>query len=122
MKRLSPREMRRAQERMLKNLGLNVEEMGQAEEVVIKLGERVITLRGPLVYAVKTGGEKIFQIIGGEEVAAQVVETKPVYEPSEEDVSLVMAQTGASEEEAKKALLDSGGDLAKAILMIRSRR
>ncbi|MEM0349753.1 MAG: nascent polypeptide-associated complex protein [Candidatus Caldarchaeum sp.] len=122
MKRLSPREMRRAQERMLKSLGLNVEEIGQADEVVIKLGERVITLKGPLVYAVKTGGEKVFQIIGGEEVAAQVEETKPVYMPSEEDVSLVMAQTGVSEDEAKKALVESGGDLAKAILILRSRR
>ncbi|MEM4495188.1 MAG: nascent polypeptide-associated complex protein, partial [Candidatus Caldarchaeum sp.] len=121
MKRLSPREMRRAQERMLKSLGLNVEEIGQADEVVIKLGERVITLKGPLVYAVKTGGEKVFQIIGGEEVAAQVEETKPVYMPSEEDVSLVMAQTGVSEDEAKKALVESGGDLAKAILILRSR-
>ncbi|MDW8084266.1 MAG: nascent polypeptide-associated complex protein [Candidatus Caldarchaeum sp.] len=122
MKRLSPREMRRAQERMLKSLGLDIEEVGQAEEVVIKLSDRTIVLKGPNVLAVKTGGEKIFQLVGGELSEETKPETMHAYVPSEEDISLVMAQAGVSEEDAKNALYQSGGDLAKAILMLRSRR
>jgi nascent polypeptide-associated complex subunit alpha len=38
----------------------------------------------------------------------------------EEDVRLVADQTGKSMEEAKKALEETGGDLAKAILLIQS--
>jgi len=38
----------------------------------------------------------------------------------EEDVRLVADQTGKSLEEARKALEESGGDLAKAILLLQS--
>ncbi|MEM0440109.1 MAG: nascent polypeptide-associated complex protein [Candidatus Caldarchaeum sp.] len=122
MKRLSPREMRRAQERMLKSLGLDIEEVGQAEEVVIKLENRTITLKGPSVLVVKTGGEKVFQLVGGEVFEEAKKEQPTTYVPSDEDVSLVIAQTGVSEEEARGALMQTSGDLAKAILLLRSKR
>jgi len=35
-------------------------------------------------------------------------------------VALVAAQAGVSEEEARRALIEAGGDLAKAILSLRS--
>jgi nascent polypeptide-associated complex subunit alpha len=38
----------------------------------------------------------------------------------EEDARLVADQTGKSLEEAKKALEECGGDLAKAILLLQS--
>ncbi|MCS7109930.1 MAG: nascent polypeptide-associated complex protein [Candidatus Caldarchaeum sp.] len=114
--------MRRAQERMLKSLGLDIEEIGQADEVVIKLSDRVIVLKGPSVLAVKTGGEKVFQLVGGEVSEEKTAEPAPVYVPSDDDISLVVAQTGVSEEQAKNALSQSGGDLAKAILLLRSKR
>ncbi|MEM2237486.1 MAG: nascent polypeptide-associated complex protein [Candidatus Caldarchaeum sp.] len=121
MKRLSPRELRRAQERLLKNLGLDVEELGTAEEVVIKLASRQITIRNPLVYSMKTGAEHVIQVVGGEMQEAKA-EAKQVYTPTEEDVTLVVSQTGASEEDARAALAEAEGDLAKAILTLRSRR
>ncbi|MEM4302846.1 MAG: nascent polypeptide-associated complex protein [Candidatus Caldarchaeum sp.] len=121
MKRLSPRELRRAQERLLKNLGLDVEEMGTAEEVVIKLASRQIIIRNPLVYSMKTGGEHVIQVVGGELQEAKA-EAKQVYTPTEEDVTLVVSQTGVSEEDARTALAEAEGDLAKAILTLRSRR
>lgn len=114
--------MRRAQERMLKSLGLDIEEIGQAEEVVIKLENRIITIKGPSVLLVKTGGEKVFQLVGGELLEQAKVEQPPSYVPSEDDVMLVVAQTGVSEEEARGALMQTSGDLAKAILMLRSKR
>uniref|UniRef100_A0A7C5U443 Nascent polypeptide-associated complex protein n=1 Tax=Caldiarchaeum subterraneum TaxID=311458 RepID=A0A7C5U443_CALS0 len=114
--------MRRAQERMLKSLGLDIEEVGQAEEVVIKLENRTITLKGPSVLVVKTGGEKVFQLVGGEVFEEAKKEQPKTYVPSDEDVSLVIAQTGVSEEEARGALMQTSGDLAKAILLLRSKR
>ncbi|MEM4352096.1 MAG: nascent polypeptide-associated complex protein [Candidatus Caldarchaeum sp.] len=121
MKRLSPREVRRAQERLLKNMGLAVEELGVAEEVVVKLPNKTMTIKGPSVYTLKTGGETVIQVVGGELAEAEAVE-KQAYTPSEEDVMLVASQTGVSDEEARKALVEAGGDLAKAILGLRSRR
>lgn len=107
---------------MMKSLGLDVEEFGQAEEVVIKLADRVISLKGPSVFAVKTGGERFFQLVGGEITEESKIVPAQPYEPTDEDVSLVVAQTGVSDQEARNALAMSGGDLAKAILLLRSKR
>lgn len=111
------------QERLLKNLGLDVQELGTAEEVVIKLSSKQIIIKNPLVYSMKTGGEQVFQVVGGESQEAEAgAAVKPVYTPSEEDVTLVVSQTGVSEEDARNALAEAEGDLAKAILTLRSRR
>ncbi|MEM1945707.1 MAG: nascent polypeptide-associated complex protein [Candidatus Caldarchaeum sp.] len=123
MKRLSPRELRRMQERLLKNLGLDVEELGTAEQVVIKLASRQIVIQNPSVYSMKAGGEHVIQIVGGELQEAEAeAEARPAYTPSEEDVTLVVSQTGASEEDARNALAEAEGDLARAILTLRARR
>ena len=120
MKRLGPRELRRLQSRMMGNLGLDIEEMGVADRVVIKLADKEIILKGPSVIAMKVEKERIYQIVGGEVVEEE--EAPPAYEPSQEDIVLVAAQTGVGDEDARKALIETGGDLAKAILLLKSRR
>lgn len=122
MKRLSSRELRRLQQRMMVNLGLNMEEVGVAREVVIKLENKELVVKGPSVLRIVAGGENVFQVVGGE-ISERAYEEKPVEEEvefPEEDVYLVASQAGASEEEARQALKEAGGDLAKAILLLKS--
>jgi nascent polypeptide-associated complex subunit alpha len=121
LKRLSPRELKRLQSRMLGNLGLDVEELGTAESVTIRLSDREIVLKNPVVVSLKMDKEKIFQVIGGEFSESVGAGAAAIFEPSPEDVLLVVSQAGVSEEIARKALIDTGGDLAKAILLLRSR-
>ena len=47
-------------------------------------------------------------------------EQKPLF--TEEDIELVMQETGCSREEAIKALEETKGDIAEAILLIKSRK
>ena len=116
VRRLSPREQRRLLERM----GLSVRNLENVLEVQIRLTDRVITLRNPVVSVVEVrGGGRIYQV-SGEEVEAPVA--PPQLNISEEDVQLVAAQANCSLEEARAALRESGGDIAKAILLITSRR
>ena len=126
-KRLSPRELRRMQARMLSNLGLDVKELGVAYEVIIKLQGKEIVVRNPSVVSLQVEKENVFQIIGGEvsereERIIQEEAEQKGYEPSQEDILLVASQTGSSEEEARRALIETEGDLAKAILMLKSRK
>jgi len=67
------------------------------------------------VYRLRTkeGGLAIYNVMGREEV-----EEAEEISLSEEDVKLVMEQTGATRERAIQALVESGGDLAAAILRI----
>lgn len=119
MRRLSGRELRR----LTKRMGLNLKEMEGVEEVVIKLSDKEIVIKNPTVSIVEIkGGGRIYQITGKEEERSIIEETVPEeIEISEEDIQLVVAQTGVSPEEAKKALMESGGDLAKAIMLLSSR-
>ncbi len=124
LKRVSPRALRRMQERILSSAGIEVNELGEAD-VTIDFGDRKVTLRRAKVVQVGGPVGKMYQIVGGEEVSGEEVSTAQEaqhgIEVSEEDVALVAAQAGVSEEEARRALIEAGGDLAKAILYLRSR-
>ncbi|MCK4669464.1 Nascent polypeptide-associated complex protein, partial [Candidatus Bathyarchaeota archaeon] len=87
------------------------------EQVVIKTGNKEITIQQPEVAIMEMQGQKIFQVTGGKitEKAAERKLTLP-----EEDLRLVADQTGKSLEEARKALEECEGDLAKAILLLQS--
>jgi len=122
MRKLSPRQLRRMQARMLGNLGLNLKELGVAEEVFIRLPDREIILKNPSILEMKIEGETIYQVVGGELQEKEPERVEEAYEPSQEDVLLVAAQAGASEEEARSALIETEGDLAKAILLLKSKK
>jgi nascent polypeptide-associated complex subunit alpha len=99
-------------------MGLNMDAVPDVEQVVIKTGTKEITIEQPEVAIVQMQGQKIFQVTGGT-VTEKAAERKPLG-VAEEDVRLVADQTGKSVDEARKALEDCQGDLAKAILLLQS--
>ncbi|RLE50960.1 MAG: hypothetical protein DRJ21_01085, partial [Candidatus Methanomethylicota archaeon] len=58
----------------------------------------------------------------GEVTSAPKEKVEEKIEIPEEDIQLVAAQAGVSLEEARKALIEAEGDLAKAILSLTSAR
>ena len=113
-RRVNPREARR----MMQRMGMNMDAMADVEQVTIKTSGKEIVIEQPEVAILEVQGQKIFQVTGGK-VTEKVVERKATV--PEEDVRLVADQTGKSVEEARKALEESGGDLAKAILLLQSK-
>jgi len=59
-------------------------------------------------------GQKTYQITGNPKIIDRKEEIK------EEDIKLVIEQTGKSEEEAIKALEETNGDIAEAIMKLTS--
>lgn len=114
-RRVNPREARR----MMQRMGMNMNAVEDVQQVVIKTGSKEIVIEGPEVAILEVQGQKIFQVAGGK-ITEKALERKAAA-ISEEDARLVADQTGKSLEEAKKALEESGGDLAKAILLLQSR-
>ena len=98
--------------RMLDKMGLNMQEMTNIEEVVIRTDSKEIFLIKPQVIEMKGKESTIFQIIAGD------IEEKEREVPtfSEEDIILVMQQASRSREKAILALTDTKGDIAQAIL------
>lgn len=105
---MNPRQMKK----LMKQLGIKMEELEEVEEVVLRMKGKEIILKEPTVTVMVVQGEKTYQIIPGSE------EVREVLEISEEDIRLVMEQAGVDYNTAKKALEEAKGDLAEAILKL----
>ena len=110
----------------MQRMGMSMDSIGDVTQVIIKTAGKDILIEEPEVAIMQMGGQKIFQVVGGivterapqKEEPAGVSKGKPAV--SEEDAQLVADQTGKSLEEAQRALEESEGDLAKAILLLQS--
>jgi len=108
MMRSGNREMRR----MLDKMGLEMKDLGDVEEVIIKTRTKEIFLNKPQIIEMKGKDSTIFQII-----ATSIEEAvKEVPSLSEDDITLVMQQASVSRDKAMMALTESKGDIAQAIL------
>jgi nascent polypeptide-associated complex subunit alpha len=105
------RQARRAMER----LGINMKEIPDVQEVIIKTSDKEMHIKGASVSEVNAQGNRIFQVMG--EVEEVAVEKKAF---NEEDVLLVQQQANVSRERAVAALDESGGEVARAILKLTS--
>ncbi len=116
-RRMNPRDARR----MMQRMGMNMEGVEDVTEVIIRTPTKEIVVEAPEVAIVNVQGQKIFQVAGGN-VSERAPQRQAGAAPkvSEEDVQLVAGQTGKSAEQARAALEESGGDLAKAILLLQS--
>ncbi len=113
----NPRELRR----MLRRMGIRVEELSNVKSVSIVLGDHEIIIRNPQVSVMTVQGQKIYQIVGGQEEKVEVSAESGMVEEitfSDDDIKFVMEQAGVDRELAVRALKEAGGDIAKAILLI----
>lgn len=116
---------------MMKQLGIDVVDIEDVQEVIIRTPTKdyvfdeasvtIMTAQGQKTYQV-TGTPKVVQKGGGAPTAPAPVKTAPSPPPRleivEDDVKLVAAQSGKKPSEARKALEESNGDIAEAILKL----
>ncbi|MEM1980949.1 MAG: nascent polypeptide-associated complex protein [Candidatus Hadarchaeales archaeon] len=106
-----PRKLDRRQlDRLMRQMGMKTTELEEVEEVRIRTKKEEIVLTHPTVLLTEIGGMRTYQV-SGEERREMVL--------PEEDVRLVMEQTGASEQEVREELKRTGGNLAEAILRLK---
>ena len=119
--RVNPRQMRQAMKRM----GIEQEELDGVEEVIIRTADKEFVIRGATVTAITAQGQKIWQVMGEPIVRDRADAKKPeASAPAaipDEDVQLVAEKAGVSEEDARKALEECGGEPAEAIIRLMSR-
>lgn len=97
-------------EGMLKQLGMKMENI-TATQVVIKTDTGDITINDPQVVKTTMKGQIVYQVSGNVNEATF----------TEEDVKLVMDQTGIQDrKKAEKALQESNGEVVEAIMKLKS--
>mgnify|MGYP001559297761 CR=1 FL=1 len=90
----------------MKKMGVKQEEI-DAYEVIIRTHNGDYSIKNPEVMKVEMMGQESLQITG---------EMERVVAGRNDDVKLVMEQARCSEDEARRALEKSNGDIAQAIL------
>ncbi|MHA1458257.1 MAG: nascent polypeptide-associated complex protein [Promethearchaeota archaeon] len=133
------RQMRRRmqqQRRRMQQQGIEMDQI-DATRVIIESQDKTLVIDQPEVILMKQMGQEMYQIIGDAEeyssgeftieegVDAKSLEptddtiSKPVI--TENDIMLVAAQANVDKEEANAALIDSDGDIAKAIIYLKNK-
>lgn len=114
---------------MMNQMGMKMDELGDIKRVILQGDKREIVIEGPQVTSINVQGTKMYQVAGGRETegkpsTATTGTTEPEEAPleiPEEDILLVAQQANVSIEVAKRALEDSEGDLAQAIIKLQTR-
>ena len=110
----------------MQRMGMSMDNVQDVQQVVIRTASKDIVIDAPEVAILNMGGQKMYQVVGGSitekapGTSISVTSGTEAFVASEEDARLVADQTGKSVEEAKRALEECEGDLAKAILLLPS--
>lgn len=118
---------------MMKRLGMTSEAVEDVEEVVIRTRAEEHVIKAPDVTVVTVQGVRTYQVVGEVTVRPRTAPSAPTAGKTptslevpatlpEEDVQLVVDQTGVSRADAVRALEAAGGAPAEAILSLLSRR
>jgi nascent polypeptide-associated complex subunit alpha len=126
----------RQMRRRMQQQGIDMEQVN-ATRVIIESYDKTLVIDQPEVVLMRQMGQEIYQVIGEseeypvgevqfgekkeeeEERIIEESETKPII--TENDIMLVAAQAKVSKEAANAALIDSEGDIAKAILFLKNK-
>jgi nascent polypeptide-associated complex subunit alpha len=116
---------------MMRKMGIEQEELEGVEQVVIVTRDREIVFTAPDVVAVTAQGQTTYQVsgkgverprgAGGISTGADAVAGAPparARKYSEDDVQLVMQQTGAPEAKVRAALDATDGEVAEAMIRL----
>ncbi len=106
--RMNPRQMNQ----MMKRFGISVTEIDNVKKVIIQTDKKEYIFDEANVSIMDAQGQKTYQITGKVRIVSKEDEIP------KEDIDLVVEQTGKSVEEAKKALKETKGDIAEAIMKL----
>jgi nascent polypeptide-associated complex subunit alpha len=107
--------------RMMEKMGVKMNELPEVSQVIIRTSAKDIIIDSPVVTMVTVQGQAMYQIAGGN-ISEVTVQASVAAGPPEADIQLVAQQTGSSLEDSRKALIEAGGDLARAILILKGQQ
>ena len=99
-------------QQMMRRLGINVKNIDNVEKIIIQTDSKEYIFEDAEVTLMEAQRQKTYQITGTPKIKSREEETQ------NDDIKLIMDQTGKTEEEAKKALKETNGDIAEAILKL----
>ncbi len=107
---VNPRQM----QQMMRQMGMSQDELDATEVIIKTKGGKCLVFENPSVQKITMQGQTTFQLSG--DFIEQ--EDKVEISISKDDLNMVVEQAGVSIDEARKALEESNGDIAEAIVKL----
>jgi nascent polypeptide-associated complex subunit alpha len=121
MRGVNPRQVKQA----MRKLGIETEDLEDVQDVVIRTKSKQYVITDASVTIMTAQGQKTYQITGETEIlplsqtpAEPEAGTPAPTQIPEDDIKLVMSQTGASREKVIEALRATDGQPAEAIIKL----
>jgi len=108
---MNPKQMKQM-ERQMKKMGMEMKDIPGVKEVIIRFEDKELIIPNAQVNTMNIIGKETYQVTGN----AVEVEIDEDLVITDDDIEMVSSQAGISKSNAEKALIDTKGDLAKAIL------
>jgi len=105
---MNPKQM----QKMMQQMGIKNEEIIAKRVIIEREGESII-IESPQIVKITMQVSSSYQISGTEKFEAAGA--------PQEDITMVMEQTGVGKEEAESALRESNGDIADAIMKLKEK-
>ena len=105
---MNPRQL----QQMMKRFGINVKTIENVEKIIITTDTKEYIFDEAEVTIMDAQGQKTYQITGNPTIHSREEDK------NNEDIQLIIDQTGKTAEEARKALKETNGDIAEAILKL----
>ncbi|HLD83648.1 MAG TPA: nascent polypeptide-associated complex protein [archaeon] len=99
-------------QQLMKKLNMNVKEI-DAEEVIIRCKDKDIRIASPEIMITNMMGRDVYQVSGQVSESAKGA--------SEDDIKMVMEQTGKDRETVARKLEELNNDLARAIVELKGK-
>jgi len=106
---VNPRQLKQ----MMKQMGMSQSDINATEIRISTSDGKTLVFENPSVQKVVMQGQETYQING---VPTRVEEAKLEISISDDDIQMVISQANVSQEEARKALEETNGDIAEAIV------
>ncbi|NYT03603.1 MAG: nascent polypeptide-associated complex protein [Candidatus Methanofastidiosa archaeon] len=106
-----PKMDQRKMQKMMKQMGVSTKDIA-ADKVIIFTKDKKLIFDKPQVTETTMMGQKTYQLAGNYREETNEVEIRI----NDDDIELVVAQTGTDKEKAKNLLVKNKGDIAATIL------
>lgn len=106
-----PKMDQRKMQKMMKQMGVSTKDI-PAEKVIIFTKDKKLIFENPQITETTMMGQKTYQLAGNYREELKEVEITI----NDDDIELVVAQTGVDKEKAKILLVKNKGDIAATIL------
>jgi nascent polypeptide-associated complex subunit alpha len=104
---------------MMKQMGIEVEDIDDVEEVIVRTADREIVFKDATVSKMTAQGSTTWQISGTPQERPRGAPSAPeTLVIAQEDIDLVAEQAKVSKEVARKALEAANGEPAEALLKL----